>query len=313
MSTLKNTESTFVQKGRRTKSTRLYGLSRVDKEQSGGKLRHGWTVLVTGIGDDGKQHHLFPSKFFPDTDAEGIKGKVESRNTAMQYRDDEMRKIDLDPPKTTELVVRERTAESVFTRSKTRTDDDMFGISRDPRTKTPALAGWRVRVKGQSKHFSDRGNGGTDAALDAAKKYRNEQLGSDPLPTAVNDGVSALRAARIKAGISQDQAAQYMHVSQVTFARLERGERDPAPAFEELFCRYADGSLTPLAESPRLNLTEFRISQGKTQKEMSGLITGSKSQAPWASWETKRTSVPGWVLCYLNQIGLPSDHLKHND
>ena len=59
-----------------------------------------------------------------------------------------------------------------------------------------------------------------------------------------------------------------------------------------------------------MDLIEVRLSLGKTQSEMSMLISGSKSQSPWSGWETGRTKVPAWVLCFIDQIGFEDQIFK---
>jgi DNA-binding XRE family transcriptional regulator len=299
---------------RKSKTDSLYGLTRVD-EQDGENARKGWNVIVCKI-IDGKQKHVFPSKFFADDPNESeLIGKMNSREMAIEYRDSNMLMTGMSKLKMPEITHRVRKGEVTALKNKSRSDPEMYGISRDPRTKTPSLAGWRVRVKKDSKHFSDKGNGGKEQALAEAKKYRDELLGGSVPQEKVQVSQGKIRAARIKAGISQDLASKWMDVSKLTFGKLERaGDENVNPAFVDLFCRYASKKLDPEAEIGTFDLKSVRAELGKTQAEMSNLVSGSNSQNPWASWETGKTKVPGWLWKYIGLIGFQKGKdLRKND
>jgi DNA-binding XRE family transcriptional regulator len=286
---------------RRTKSNKFYGLTRVDEEKPGGG-KHGWILLVNKIFPDGKQKSLFDRKFFSDEDYLG-KGNgdasIASRDAAMKFRDKKLKEFNEPLPETAHVVVRKRDDEIVFLKSKTRSIPDMYGICRDLRRNTPSLIGWKVRVKGKAKHFSDNTYGGIEQSLAEAKKFRDGLIGIESLNKLKEEVPSVLRLARIKAGVSQDLAGKWMDVGSVSFSKMERGMTSVSDAFIELFCDFANKKLDPDAEIKKFELTDIRIALGKTQSQMSKLVKGSNSQAPWVNWEIGKTKTPGWVVRYV--------------
>lgn len=295
-------------RSRKSKLHEMYGINRVDEDN-----RHGWTVVVHHVvknGDDLKQRSAFKPKFFPDPEDESVeKAQSRSLKSAKRYRDKGLAESNIETKKRAPILIR-KTEMSAVSEGKnvTRANSKLFGITRDDRPNSPKLSGWRVRIVGQkSKYFGDSKYGGKRKAQTEAMSYRDKIIGDVEIK---EYELTPMRKARIAAGISQITAGKWMGISEGTYARMERGQSPSNKMFQALFIKYCKKELDPNEVITAIDLNQVRSILGKSQSEMSSMITGSVSQAPWSTWETGVTHVPYWVVRYIAQILFPGKGIE---
>lgn len=295
-------------RSRKSKLHEMYGINRVDEPK-----RNGWMVVVHHVvknEGDIKQKSAFKTKFFKDPEAETVeKSQARSLASAKRYRDKGLAESNIEKKQRNPVLIRKTEPTSADEgRGVTRASSELFGITRDDRPNAPTLSGWRVRLQGQKqKYFGDRKYEGKEKSLKEAMTYRDKILGDVKI---TEYELTPMRKARIAAGISQITAGKWMGVFEGTYARMERAQSPSHTTFENLFIKYCKKKLDPNEVMPEIDLYKIRSSLGKSQSEMSSLITGSNSQAPWSTWETGVTRVPYWVIRYIVQVLLPGNGIE---
>nr|BAO19069.1 hypothetical protein [Burkholderia sp. M701] len=180
---------------------------------------------------------------------------------------------------------------------------EMQGISRDERVGRPADAGWRVRLYKAGKyvanrHFRDVAYLGRDAALAAAKRYRDDMAEQHGIRRRVGCG-NELSRIRVSAGLSQSRLAAWLHVSTPLIARWEHiGAPDAVFLLTQAFI---SGKVQAVAERPDPDLIAVRTAAGLTQDDMARKF--DRGYNAYGEWERKKRRIPGWVAVYIDALG----------
>ena len=303
---VQNTKS----KVRKSRNDSMYGITRHD-----GVNFTGWQVHVYKLNEDGVQVRVFKMKYFKDsdfTDNNGRSASINAKYAAIEYRNEMLKINGMDIPAPVLPRAKFRISQVSVLKNRTRLDPSLYCITRDARltSKTRlSSSGWRVRTKQVSRYFCDITYGSESNALAVAKEFR-DQLLEGYVPKSKSTGNnSLLRRLRVEAGVSQDVAAKWMDITLFAFGQMERGQTKVNPAFVRLFEGFATKKYDPEKIIYNIDLKGIRMKLKKSQSEMTELITGKKSQSPWAKWETGKDKVPGWLWKYIYFIGFENKSL----